>query len=487
MQDNLSSNKKGNSYSMRKIPVTAVSGKINSYEDKNTDKIKILEFSNLIDSWEKEILFSEKGFYSLKGKETENKSEEYLTELNNFINSNMAKINFADLSSKDTIYQIKKSKYETIKKQMEKYEQSELYNWELQVYENAINSAIERAVLYKSDPQIITSSFSNGLSIIKLMSEKEKWDSKLLNRKKGEYKSDFYYALINAFLREKDIKASIYFDKYKDFLKLDNKEKLETAVKELKNNIIAYNWAKEVFSYKLSDKEQERKINTIKDEEIEKIARAYLSGLRQEENRTKKQEEKDNNIKNWDEINKILQTQPDRAFLYIDYTGKPENVKAKKDYIKKKIKDGYIVTDKKKFIDLWQEYFDDFEKFKVKDISDYIQCFSENDYNLFLQYQKIGNSEYENLAFDYEYIKKIIKNTGIKNQEDTYHFIKLLLNSFKEFEEVNKKQPDLEQRNKIIQTAAERFKNTDKEKNNEKQKEDKNQDANINKLSVKNR
>ena len=60
MQDNLfNNNKSGNSYSVRKIPVSAAADRINSSE--NTDKIKILEFSSLIDSWEKEILFSEKG------------------------------------------------------------------------------------------------------------------------------------------------------------------------------------------------------------------------------------------------------------------------------------------------------------------------------------------------------------------------------------------------------------------------------------------
>lgn len=479
MQDNLfNNNKSGNSYSVRKIPVSAAADRINSSE--NTDKIKILEFSSLIDSWEKEILFSEKGFYSLKGKEIENKSKEYLDELNNFINSNISKINFADSSSLETIYQIKNSKYETIKKQMALYEQNEIYNWELQVYENAINSAIERAVLYKSDPQVITSAFSNGLSIIKLMAEKEKWDNKLLNRKKDEYKSNFYYSLIDAFVREKDIKASLYFDKYKEFLKIDNKEKLETAIEELKNNIIAYNWAKEVFSYKLSNEELEKKINAIKNEKIEKIVRLHLSNLKHQEKRIKDREEKDNNIKNWDEIKEILQTQPDRAFLYIDYTADLGNIKIKKDYVKQILKSGSITTDKKKFIDLLQEYFEDFEKFKKKDISDYIQCFSEEDYDLFLQYQKIKTSEFESLFFDYEYIKKIIKDAGIKKTEDIYNFIKLLINSLKEYESINNKKADLEQRSKIIKTVAERFKDTDKKKIDDKQKNKEQSSKNIN-------
>ena len=196
--------------------------------------------------------------------------------------------------------------------------------------------------------------------------------------------------------------------------------------------------------------------------------------------RIKDREEKDNNIKNWNEIKEILQTQPDRAFLYIDYTADLENIRIKKDYVKQILKSGSITTDKKKFVDLLQEYFEDFEKFKEKDISDYIQCLSEEDYDLFLQYQKIKTSEFESLFFDYEYIKKIIKDAGIKKTEDIYNFIKLLINSFKEYELINNKKTDLEQRSKIIKTVEERFKNTDKKKIDDEQNNKKQSSGNIN-------
>ena len=46
-------------------------------EDFSLDKVKILNFSNSIDKWEQELLFSENGFYSLKGKDVENKVKEF--------------------------------------------------------------------------------------------------------------------------------------------------------------------------------------------------------------------------------------------------------------------------------------------------------------------------------------------------------------------------------------------------------------------------
>ena len=52
-------------YSLRKIPEKNI--QIN-FEEENNDKIKILELMNIIDEWEKEVLFADNGFFSLKGK-----------------------------------------------------------------------------------------------------------------------------------------------------------------------------------------------------------------------------------------------------------------------------------------------------------------------------------------------------------------------------------------------------------------------------------
>ena len=62
------------SFSLRKIDVSSEDVLDNDF---SLDKVKILDFSNSIDKWEQELLFSQKGFYSLKGKAVENKTKEY--------------------------------------------------------------------------------------------------------------------------------------------------------------------------------------------------------------------------------------------------------------------------------------------------------------------------------------------------------------------------------------------------------------------------
>ena len=87
-------NKFSNNFSMRKIPV---SNKQNQdIDDINFDKIKILELCNSIDKWEQEILFDEKGFYSVKGKDVKEKLPEFEKELEDFINVKISEVSFSD-------------------------------------------------------------------------------------------------------------------------------------------------------------------------------------------------------------------------------------------------------------------------------------------------------------------------------------------------------------------------------------------------------
>ena len=53
------------SFSLRKIDVPSETVLDNDF---SLDKVKILDFSNSIDKWEEELLLSDEGFFSLKGK-----------------------------------------------------------------------------------------------------------------------------------------------------------------------------------------------------------------------------------------------------------------------------------------------------------------------------------------------------------------------------------------------------------------------------------
>jgi len=447
----------GSSFSLRRIPIISKTSASEIIEDESIDKIKIIELSNIIDEWEQEVLFSDNGFFSLKGKDIENKLNEFIKELENFISEKISEISFVEPSSRETVQKIKSDKIAAIKNEMTKYEQEQINNWQAEVYENAISSSISRAVLYKSNPNIVMSSLKNGLSVLQVMSEKENWDNKTYKNKTEQFKSEFYSSLINSFIQDKDVGAYLYFNKYKDLLFIEEKEKLEKSVKELKLNIIAYNWSKELFSYKLSKDEQDSEIKNIKDKDLEKYVRKYLSDFTQSEKKDKERKDKEKNILNWQEIEKIANEDIDRAFLYIDYQADDSNIKHKKDYLIKIKKDGYIKTDKKQFIDLLVEYFENFEQFKNKDISDYKACFSAEDYLLFENYQKKENKEFNQLYFDYKYINKKLKDYEITKTDDKYDFVKMYIFAQDEYKTTNKKAADLENRSKIVDLILARF------------------------------
>ena len=107
--------------------------------------------------------------------------------------------------SKEAVQKIKQIKIENIQNKMIKYESQELYDWEISVYNNAINLSMQKALLYKEDTQLIEKFLKQGLSIIKLMSDREKWNNKILKSKKEKYLSEFYYSIIKSFLDDKDI------------------------------------------------------------------------------------------------------------------------------------------------------------------------------------------------------------------------------------------------------------------------------------------
>ena len=131
------------SYSIRKIPVVYKEN-IDSENIDSIDKIKILEISNFIDKWEQEILFSENGFYSLKGKNVENKTKEFIQELNELVNSKIFEINFSDSMYKEIISDIKNKKIAAIKKQMSQEEYESLAN--TVVYNNNSVEVLEEKV-----------------------------------------------------------------------------------------------------------------------------------------------------------------------------------------------------------------------------------------------------------------------------------------------------------------------------------------------------
>lgn len=447
-----------NNYAMRKIPFVEKEIQ-NSFEIFENDKIKILEISNMIDKWEKELLFSANGFFSLKGKDVENKTEEFLTELEKFILLNIEKIKLKDEKSRYLLLKIKNEKISAIKQEMQNYEKQQLNNWKLEVFENGIKSCIQRAILYKNNSKILQTSYFDAFSILEMISKIENWDLKTLKQKKEQFENDFYYELINSFLLEKDAKASFYFEKYKDKLTLIQQQELESAIKNIKNIAIAYNWAKELFSYDLSDFENEKEIKQLKDIEIKALIKKYLQIFKQEKKKNEEQLKIDKNIKNWNELISLTKTDLNKAELYIDFSLDEDSVKAKKDYIKTIRKDGFIKSNKKLFLDLLAKIVENNKKFKQEDISNYHKELSSQDFTIIEKLRSLSEQEFDLYVSDFNYINSQLKAKSIENVDEIYSFVKTILSVKDNYLSIKKEEPDLEKRNKLIEVLLVRYLN----------------------------
>lgn len=443
-------------YSMRKIPFVQ-RNETENFETDTSDKVKMLELSNSIDEWEKELLFSQNGFYSLKGKEAENKTAEFCKELEKFITSAISKTKFNDEASRVLMQDIKSKKIVAIQEQMLMYENLQMQNWQREVFENAIKLSIQRAVLYKNNSEIVMSCHKSGFTVLEMMSEKEDWSAKINEVKKANFESDFYYELVNAFLQEKDVNASIYFEKYKDKILKNNKEKLEVAIKQLKDTIIAYNWAKELFSYSLDEAKNEKELKSIKDKDIQALAKNYLSEFKQQKQKSEKKEKENKNEENWKEIISVFAEENDKAELYIDYTLDNETISAKKAYIKNMRKNGYIQTDKTLFLTSLQHAFENFEKFKEESISNLRKSLSEEDYKLIENIRSYSAQEYNFFVSDYRFVQNQFNKLEINDNEEIYDFVKFLFSVKENYVSTKKEEPDIEKRNKLIEAALERY------------------------------
>lgn len=466
-QDTISS-----AFSVRKIPVSHKEEFFDTENNKYKDKIKIIELSNLIDKWEKELLFSDTGFYSLKGKEVENKSKEFIEELEKFIDSKISQTVFSFSESKEAANEIKNLKIGNIKKQMLNYESKELFNWEIDVYNQALDCSIQKALMYKNNSEVVANSFKNGIAVLNLMAEREQWNNKIKTSRNKQYKSDFYYALIKSFSDDKDIRFSLLYEKYKDSLLPEKQEELGKALKELKTDIIAYNWAKELFSYNLNDSENEREIRKINDKELEVSVRRFIEILKKQKVRNEQQKTDEAVEKSWQNILSLTDTEPDKAMLYIDLTQKQGSIKSQKDYILKLVKDGFITTDTNKYIELFKEMINDFDNFRTTKLYEYKSVLSEDDFEFFSNIQKEQSKELIVMFSDYKYFFDTVNKLKIKNSSKIYSLIKLLIQSLNQYKEINGKDADIEKRNKIITAIFERNSEQDKQKESKEQEKD---------------
>lgn len=443
-------------YSLNKIQDYKESDDDSFLDQKFLDKIKLLELSNIIDKWEKEILFAPNGFYSFKGKNIENKSKEFISELKSFIDSKIEEIHFNSDKSREAAFIIKNLKIENIYNEMYKYEKLQIKDWNIQVLTDSLNSAKQKAVLYKDNLEVIEKSLKNAIAVFSLFAKQEHWSEKMLKQQKKVYISEFFKEIIDSFIEEKNPCCSIYYEKFGKYLIIDNIEEYEKNIMYLKNEIIAYNWAKELFSYNLSETENEKEISNLNNENLENSVRKVLNILKRQKNMQECTEKDLNNEKNWNNIIKILDTEPDKALLYIDNNEKNEDKKSQKEYIMKILKDGFINTNESEFVNLLEEMFENFEKFKKKNINSYRNILSKEDFEIFSEFKKFSENDFCIYKSDFNYIKNKLESLKIKTVNQIYWIFKIyFIETKRKF--VNKENYNIDSVNKLIDGILIRF------------------------------
>ncbi len=432
---------------------------LNFTKEEIVDRVKILEFSNSIDEWEKEVLFSVNGFYSIKGKEVENKYKDFYEELMKFINSQVKNVIFKNQASILLLSNIKKAKIEEITSKMKLYVQSQIDVWMEETYDKALKSAVEMAKLNKENPDKINAYYNNGISVLREIRIHNNLNERTFLNKKLNFDSFFYEELINSFIEERDIKASYYFEKYGERI-LDEEKRIKTAkyIKELRNNIVAIEYANELILYNLTDKEKEKEIDKVADKEINLLIRKNLTEYEREQKKKKELQEKISNEEAWSKIKYTMENNPRKAVLDIDFSLSDKHKSAMMHYIKTIKEKGYIKTDADKFFELLKEIREDFKTFQNKDISDLNAYLSIEDYLLVQELLNQSTEEYDLFKSDYDYLVKEFKKNKINDKDVIYSCVKIVWNSYNSILKPAKKFNDISARTEIINNVVERLK-----------------------------
>ena len=114
--------------------------------------------------------------------------------------------------------------------------------------------------------------------------------------------------------------------------------------------------------------------------------------------------------------------------MYIDSSQKESFKKSQKEYIDKFLKNGSINTDFKQFSDLLQELSDDYLKFKEKNLNDLRHLFSNEDFDMFINFQKMNYDRLLILSSDISQLKN--KNSDHISLQDKNKLINEILLRF---------------------------------------------------------
>ncbi len=418
-----------------------------------SDYIKILELSNFIDNWEQTVLFSQNGFYTLKGKNVQGKTKELLEVLEKDTDKILSEEDFEVQLSYQKAEKIKRNKIQTIKEKMLAYEKSENLKYEIETTEKAIEASKEKAISYKNFPDTVEKCYLNALSAIGLKSELLQTSKEETNKIIKEFNSDFFEGITKSFIDENSEDSKKFYSQNKNYILKEKQENLEKAIEQQKEKQLAFKQAKDLILKDINKTKAFDIISKTPNERIRKYTQIYFEGFYNSKENLEKEEKEKKNKETWENIDSGLAQNSDTALSYVDLNGSENEINAQINYIKTMIKDGEIKTDNKKFFELYKAAFEETSKFSETDLYNFKHCLNKEDFEFFLNLQKnipeIKNEYYE------------LKQHFEKNEDFNTHLIKTYNLEKKIYEKNANKQISLNQVAELIESIATRIKKWD--------------------------
>lgn len=430
-----------------------ITSEVNGAQPSAYDLAKILEISNFIDESEKNLLFSQGGFYSLKGKAVLGKTKELIEVLKNDLDKIVSETEFETPSFLRKAEEIIKVKINSIKEKMLDFEENEKKSWELQVVENAIESSKTKAKEYKNYPDMLEVCYMNGLSSIGIKSELTELSKPQTNMLINEFNSDFFEQVVWSFIDDNSKSAKDFYEKNKKFIFEDKRAQIEPVLTHLENKLLAFEKAKELFAKNVSLAQAENEISG--NDELKKYTKLYLEGFINSKNNLLKEKREDLNRQIWENIDKSLKENSDLALFEVDLNQDEKTINAQINYIKIMIKDGKIETDNKKFLELFKSLFENFEKFDSENLYNFKPCLDSSDFEFFRGFKtNFSQEKYLDLKNEYSLLKKYFE----KDDNFNVLLIKTLNREKSIWEKNNNKQISYVQAAQLIESVAAQIK-----------------------------
>lgn len=481
---------------------------IQQYVD-NVQKTVITDLTNSYDAQVQQRLYDkDNGYFMQTGANAAGKSDLVMQDFDNYAEDLIKK---SGLTGKYEAMarQSLAAKRNAVFAAVNKHDFDQTKAWQDNVFTEKANNILNQAILDRNDDNLLTNGLRQGYNAIDLQAQTQGWDSDTVALKKTLFASQYHVSVINALLADGSLRAKNYYDAHKTEIQSDKHNSILDAVEKNELRYNARSIVDGLVARGLSLEDAYKEIDKIDNYDLQSAVRSQYESKNREKDRIQSEQDRQRSEESWNKVVAALQTDPDTAYQAIDVNQNPEAIKAQMTYIENMRKFGEIKTGYSTYMELQDKMTYDAEGFKNTDLNAYRPYLSESDYKRFKDAQaKIGSMEYTIIQDDNKMIDAALKQIGghgktndvvysevrsMVNEFEKRHgrkindselqsvldslnvkdangvktykniekgmaeqvgFIKTITNDFAYFEKVHKRQPDANERAKIISDRA---------------------------------